>query len=87
MRSVGTRQSKMAFYGIMEPGVSRGQSRGMNERTNATNSLGGVADEIKQQLGDLMKMFKDQREDVSKLRNELKGEISNLQESVASIQK
>ena len=77
----------MAFYRRMEPGVGRGQSREINKRTNTNNNLGGAADEIKQQLGNLMKMLKDQKEDVSKLYNELKGEINILQESVTSIQK
>ena len=80
----------MTFYGrsgrpsLVESAVS--QNYGRHERTNPSNDSGHITDEIKQQLGDLIKMFKDQKEEVSKWNTELRGEISSLQESVTSIQ-
>lgn len=80
----------MAFYSRsvrpsrVESAVNQNYER--HERTNPSNDSGRITDEIKQQLGDLMKMFKDQKEEVSKWNTELRGEISSLQESVTSIQ-
>ena len=46
------------------------------KRMNTSNNPRIIAGEIQQQLGDLIKMVKDQKEKVSKLNRELSGDCS-----------
>lgn len=74
----------MAFY---SRSVREESASGRNTRTNTSESACNSA-AVQQQLGELMKMMKDQKEAFEACltaNTKLSGKVSNLQESVATI--